>query len=754
MKVKIFVFLFVIAMMELTGCSSRKVNKPADIDLSSCLRELSTVATFEKTPRGKVSMISTYDRTGGNRDWGNLRNTDKDGLVTIANLKGPGCVKRIWMTSVPATEWCFFFDGEKTPRIRTKDINLFGKTAPFLPPLCDKVSGGAYCYMPLPYAESLRIAVKIPELKKDARPYYHINYETYSAGTIVSSFPKKLSSRENELIKKVREVWAENKESYQQTISSCVSNKNFTVPPGKSVDVFNYSESGKLKALVFSLQNNKFHAYKRDRLLRQLRLQIFWDGNDFSSVDVPFGDFFCNGINNRHFASMPLAHIGNNFICRFPMPFKKGAKIVIKNDGDNDCSISFAYNLLAGKNNAADINYFHSRWVQAVSTGVPLRVLNTDGQGSFVGCYLVNRGMDGTWNILEGDETMFVDGETSPSLHGTGLEDYFNGAWYYYGLFDLPLHGLLEKAAMSTAQYRFHLADAIPFTKSFSLNFEFGDGNRARGYMSAVAYWYQRKAVSAGTIMPEVSKRYPPLNKFELAAVMSNIFELERAGLYEDAMNRCLYYAARIDKSAWSDMLTLRAVRYEEKLYGFDKVKERYKTIIKSTTIQDVKKQAEQLLWFHDAETNALLGASMPAFYKIYLDGKLVGESGDRNGGAVLTVWPVTVTSGKHEIEMEVTPIRSDSWITCALRMHGKRIISGDSWECSKSMPANWPNTAGVEWKKVVRGDMMLPKMSAWQFWPNAFIDMQSGKQLMRPWKGWDKPPGMPAYLRKEFIVP
>ena len=42
--------------------------------------------------------------------------------------------------------------------------------------LCDMVSGGHYCYMPLPFAKSLRIAVTIPNYKPDMRPYYQVHY--------------------------------------------------------------------------------------------------------------------------------------------------------------------------------------------------------------------------------------------------------------------------------------------------------------------------------------------------------------------------------------------------------------------------------------------------------------------------------------------------------------------------------------------------------------------------------------------------
>lgn len=751
MKIRVYsILLLVIGLLD-AGCSSREEKCAATIDLSSCFKDLANVESFAKTPLGKVAMISTYDRTGGNQDWGDLRNSDSDGLVTIANLTGPGCVKRIWMTSVPATEWCFFFDGEKEPRIRMTDRDLFGKVMPFLPPLCDIVSGGAYCYMPLPYKKSLRIAVAIPELKKDARPYYHINYETYPSGTAIKSFSLPLSDAEQSLLDDVQLTWGENRESYDAIVSASESKTDLLIPAGGSVELLNYNGGGELKSFIVALSGNKLSAYKRDRLLRELRLQIFWDENKNASVDVPLGDFFCNGVNNRDFVSMPLAHIGDDFICRFPMPFKESVRITLSNDGDAERMVKFAYDLA---NNPSDLemNYFHARWVQSRSTGIPLRVLGAKGRGHYVGCYLSGRGMDGGWNILEGDETFLIDGESVPSLHGTGLEDYFNGAWYYYGIFNLPTHGLLEKAAMNTSQYRFHIGDPVKFDNSLNISFEFGDGNRSRGYMSATAYWYQDKPDSAGTVLPAVALRYPKLDQVELGAVMANLFELERAGLYKDAMNRSLYYAERIKDPSWSEMLTLRAVGYEEELYGFDKVKNKYKNIIAHTKIPEVKKQAKQMLWFNEADTNALLGAYLSADYKIYIDGRLVGTGAGPLGVRMLSVWPVVIAPGEHEIVVEAKPLMHNSLISIYLRTDEFDVVSDATWECSKIKPENWPNTKGVEWSYVVRSDIILPIMSAWQFIPNGFINMQSGKQLTRPWTGWDSPPAT-AYLRKKFII-
>ena len=83
------------------------------------------------------------------------------------------------------------------------------------------------------------------------------------------------------------------------------------------------------------------------------------------------------------------------------------------------------------------------------------------GPANYVGMSLNAQGIS-PW-MLEGDEVAWVDGELTPSIHGTGTEDYFSGAWYFKnGPFHLPFHGapMLELRPLGQASrvslYRFH----------------------------------------------------------------------------------------------------------------------------------------------------------------------------------------------------------------------------------------------------------------------------------------------------------
>ncbi|MGV3724741.1 MAG: hypothetical protein ACO1SX_27910, partial [Actinomycetota bacterium] len=63
----------------------------------------------------KVACVSSYDRTGGNDDGFSGRHSflrkEGDALV-IADLKGPGCVYRIWTPTPTDDPVEFYFDGE------------------------------------------------------------------------------------------------------------------------------------------------------------------------------------------------------------------------------------------------------------------------------------------------------------------------------------------------------------------------------------------------------------------------------------------------------------------------------------------------------------------------------------------------------------------------------------------------------------------------------------------------------------------
>ena len=115
----------------------------------------------------------------------------------------------------------------------------------------------------------------------------------------------------------------------------------------------------------------------------------------------------------------------------------------------------------------------------------------------------------------EGDDMIFIDGDTwPPTLHGTGLEDYFNAAWCPVEKYNSFYHGIIafpEGPGWSgkTLFYRFHIKDPIHFAKSIKVMIEHEHTIRRNDDYSSTAYWYQLEPHKKFQALPPVSKRLP-----------------------------------------------------------------------------------------------------------------------------------------------------------------------------------------------------------------------------------------------------
>jgi hypothetical protein len=257
-----------------------------------------------------------------------------------------------------------------------------------------------------------------------------------------------------------------------------------------------------------------------DNSLRRLVLRFYWDGEETPSVLCPLGDFFGLGHGKAtYFESAPLqaSYLGLN--CWFPMPFASGARVTVTNDSDDDSFLYFYLDYHEWQEAPADLARFHAHWRRQLVTnkgekrGPNARgrddllnttgannyvILDTRGRGHYVGCCLhVDTDEPGWWG--EGDDMFFVDGEVwPPSLHGTGTEDYFCGAWNYNQLqrpYSTPYYGYHFKGNADYtgkhSQYRFHIEDPVYFEKSLRFSIEHGHANDRQGDWTSTAYWYQ-----------------------------------------------------------------------------------------------------------------------------------------------------------------------------------------------------------------------------------------------------------------------
>ncbi len=142
--------------------------------------------------------------------------------------------------------------------------------------------------------------------------------------------------------------------------------------------------------------------------------------------------------------------------------------------------------------------------------------MEAKGRGHFVGVTMsVLQNQDGWWG--EGDDMFFIDGEKSPSITGTGSEDYFLGAFdfgdraFSFAQFGAPLKGE-ERAGGRSSVYRFHLDSPITFTTSLRATIEHGHANARSDNYFSVAYWYQSEPHGTFPNLPALADRLPRLH--------------------------------------------------------------------------------------------------------------------------------------------------------------------------------------------------------------------------------------------------
>ncbi|MHA1973950.1 MAG: glycoside hydrolase family 172 protein [Candidatus Hodarchaeales archaeon] len=262
-----------------------------------------------------------------------------------------------------------------------------------------------------------------------------------------------------------------------------------------------------------------FRYYSSWEARKKVRIQIYFDNEKEPNVDSPLGDFFGVGFGKyREYQSKYLEETSGGNVCRFPMPFNKNARVVIKNTSPDKEIEAFYGAITYRQYNEAPVEkpyYFHCRYREEHPTipEVPYKLFDAKGEGFYIGCVLNQenvRRRDG-YHFLEGNTKIYVDGEVEPSLEYTGTEDLFQGAWYYIaGPFSAAYSGCTlhswKKAGIirflrgytrknKVSQYRFHELDAIPFQKSILVFTHHGEFDEILTNQSSVTYFYAKKPV-------------------------------------------------------------------------------------------------------------------------------------------------------------------------------------------------------------------------------------------------------------------
>jgi len=479
------------------------------IDLINRLTDLERLATLPE-PGEQCQQWSSYDRASkydeaSGKYVGWFANGDGNGIIrkendaqVFAEMEGPGVIWRTWSALANEGRVKIYLDGSAEPAVDLPFIGYFNReNEPFTyEALVHMAARGQNCYVPIPFQKSCKITGE-----GDWGAYFHFTYTTYPKGTILPTFKRQLSPAESAALAKAAAILANRgtdpagRRERQETV-----NEKVKVAPGKTAGVLKLDGPRAITALKAKITLPE--SPDDYNVLRQLVLQIRWDGEAQPSVSAPLGDFFGTAPGVNEYKSLPLGMTAEGFYSFWYMPFAKSAVIELVNDGNEPQQVDFSITHAPLTKPIETLGRFHAKWhrdaflpeqpERNAAECIDWTMLKTQGRGRFCGVVLhVWNPKGGWWG--EGDEKFFVDGEKFPSTIGTGSEDYFGYAWCNPTLFQNCYHN--QTISMNNKGHvsvnRWHITDNIPFQKSFEGAIEKYYPNSKPTLYAATAYWYQ-----------------------------------------------------------------------------------------------------------------------------------------------------------------------------------------------------------------------------------------------------------------------
>ena len=252
---------------------------------------------------------------------------------------------------------------------------------------------------------------------------------------------------------------------------------------------------------------------KSQKNLRSLVIRAWWDGQEHPSIEAPIGDFmgFAHGRVRAYDSAVHSLGENAGMNIWLPMPFAKGARITLANEGERRVPLFYQIDYTIGDDHADDVGRLHvlfRRENPTVEKQDFVMLPRREGKGRFMGAVIGVRDLHGRW-WGEGEIKIYMDGDTDwPTICGTGSEDY---VCLSYGLQQTPFpyHGanLIQNEFIS--MYRWHLPDPIYWKEHCRITMQqiaWQDGlAETSDDWSCATFWYE----------PVPSAPLPPLPDME-----------------------------------------------------------------------------------------------------------------------------------------------------------------------------------------------------------------------------------------------
>lgn len=462
-------------------------------------------------------------------DGGNFVRTEPGQRFVMLDVQGRGSLDRMWFVYIKDDpnlrkfDLLIYVDNDDQPTINT-DLNDFidGKREPYVEPLVGRCGfryphtgyfrPSRYWNAPIGFHKSLKMIIipSDPNGKYGWRDFddgkrrfafmYQLAYRLCQPDVPVKVFTPKPDTADMAALAKIKTRWGnagqvpwhqgnpEGEKKFETTLE---------LQAGKSVTLWKHDAPGTLRELRIKLMPKDDSVAMRRRLADSLWLDMTWDHAEKPQVSVPLGVFFlapdfatdikaiCVGCRNREYYSF------------LPMPFFKDARIQIRSTDKNPGTLPIAAKVRwTTRTPANDACLFHTRrYSQSnIPKGENILMLDTQGAGHVVGIVADH------YHDVENDDCWYFDGEKTPSVYGTGTEDFFSFAWGLGDLQAMPLHGVRvpfgppSKRGYRTDSglaYRFHPFATYPFRKSLNLSWVRENiQKRDRGHYSGIVYYY------------------------------------------------------------------------------------------------------------------------------------------------------------------------------------------------------------------------------------------------------------------------
>lgn len=494
------------------------------ITVESLLAEMIDRDRLAKFPNPAYTtrQFSSYDRAStsadnaetwfANGDAGKFVRVDKNPAMeggeefVMMEAEGPGAIVRIWSAN-PTGTVRFYIDGASEPALQAPLADLLGGKWRVAAPLSETVAKGWNLYYPIPYAKSIKVTQEGKRIKDGnnefnecQRTYYQINYRTYPAGTWVESFTTDAFDRSVEQLNTVQTAL--------MTPESIASEKTpltrntIVVEPGQSRSMDLPPGPGAVRYIAMGIQAPDQTDSARALALRNVVISIEFDGQ--KTVWCPMSDFFGSGVGHNVYKSWQTSMLAAKFLhARWIMPYKGTAKVTLTNYGKKVYTVNLNVATKVYPKWDDSFMYFHCAWrheypIKALGgKGTQdWNYLEVNGKGVFVGDALsIMNPVNDWWG--EGDEKIYVDGESFPSHFGTGTEDYYGYAWCSPEVFTSAFHAQPRSDGQRdnnnrgyTTVMRSRTLDAIPFTKSFKFDMEIWHWRASEMAYAATTWFY------------------------------------------------------------------------------------------------------------------------------------------------------------------------------------------------------------------------------------------------------------------------